>query len=91
MTDSIIYDLKQELNQLNLQVAIIQKTIIALGGEYNPSYCACGMVCDERLDPTYNHLDSYLKMIFPKNYTYNIINHFKKINLPEQDVSPITP
>lgn len=86
MTDSIIYDLKQELCQLNLQVAIIQKTITALGGEYTPSYCACGMICDECLDPTYNHLDSYFKMIFPKNYTYNIINY-----LPKQDVSPKTP
>ena len=90
MTDSIIYDLKQELNQLNLQVAIIQKTIIALGGEYNPSYCACGMVCDERFNPTYNHLDSYLKMILPREVKPHD-QLFSVAKLPNQDVRPKTP
>jgi hypothetical protein len=66
MTERIIYDLKEHLDQLLLQVAITQKSITALGGEYTNSYCACGMVCDEQYENVYNHLDEYIKIMTQK-------------------------
>jgi transcriptional accessory protein Tex/SPT6 len=62
-----IADLKEQLEQLLLQVAITQKSIIALGGEYANSYCGCCMaVCDEQYEPIYNHLDAYIKIMTKK-------------------------
>ena len=80
-TKRIIYDLKRELSQLLLQVAITQKTIIALGGKYDNSYCGCCMaICDEQYEVGYNHLDAYIKILTQK-----------PLFLPKQDVGPVPP
>ena len=62
--ESLIHDLKEELCGLRLQVALLQKTITALGGEYEPNYCGCCMsIADESCDVCYSHLDKYLSIM----------------------------
>ena len=65
--EELIIDLKEELGQLRLQIALIQKTITALGGDYVPNYCGCCMsIADECYDMYYNHLEKYLSIICKK-------------------------